>query len=298
MPLSAGSWIHDGRSPGFQWSPPGVRQRATQTGKQSSGSARTQTTQRSSLVSNDVRTATKRRAPLRPQHLRRPSPIVIRNIHLTADDGQNAFQPSQIAVNYWYDATRGTEVGVTCHTGRGNRGRRLGHVLLTGPREVRVRDVTRNTTSALPHGQPHHPRSTRLHLPEVRRRSRGSSAMGGSGAPDRIDRHDDQGGGHRTEAGGARRDMGRNGSHQALLLIGLTIGDATVCTPSGTAGDGTEVRGHRCAGIETQPKQPPLTRQRTRARIGTAARRRSGGPSPGCWTSILAHDCAEMVARW
>lgn len=91
---------------------------------------------------------------------------------------------------------------------------------------------------------------------------------------------------------------GRNRSHRALLLIGLTIGDATFCTPSSTASDGTEVRGHRCAGIETQPKQAPLTRQPTRARIGTAARRRSGGPSPGCWTSILAHDCAEMVARW
>ncbi|TDW97848.1 hypothetical protein EV647_2540 [Kribbella sp. VKM Ac-2566] len=91
---------------------------------------------------------------------------------------------------------------------------------------------------------------------------------------------------------------GRNRSHRALLLIGLTIGDATFCTPSGTASDGTEVRGHRCAGIETQPKQAPLTRQPTQARIGTAARRRSGGPSPGCWTSILAHDCAEMVARW
>jgi hypothetical protein len=72
----------------------------------------------------------------------------------------------------------------------------------------------------------------------------------------------------------------------------------TVCTPSSTAGDGTGVRGHRCAGIETQPKRAPLTRQRTRARIGTAAWRRSGGPSPGCWTSIVAHNCAEMVARW
>lgn len=91
---------------------------------------------------------------------------------------------------------------------------------------------------------------------------------------------------------------GRNRSHRALLLIGLTIGDATFCTPSSTASDGTEVRGHRCAGIETQPKQAPLTRQPTRARIGTAARRRSGGPSPGCWTSILAHYCAERVARW
>jgi hypothetical protein len=85
--------------------------------------------------------------------------------------------------------------------------------------------------------------------------------------------------------------------------IGLSSSSAsrwrcTVCTPSGTAGDGTGVRGHRCAGIETQPKRAPLTWQRTRARIGTAARRRSGGPSPGCWTSILAHDCAEMVARW
>ena len=85
--------------------------------------------------------------------------------------------------------------------------------------------------------------------------------------------------------------------------IGLSSSSAsrwrcTVCTPSGTAGDGTGVRGHRCAGIETQPKRAPLTWQRTRARIGTAARRRSGGPSPGCWTSILAHNCAEMVARW
>ena len=98
-----------------------------------------------------------------------------------------------------------------------------------------------------------------------------------------------------TRAAAAHGGTGRIG---LLLLIGLTIGDATVCTPSGTAGDGTEVRGHRCAGIETQPKQAPLTGQPTRARIGTAARRRSGGPSPGCWTSILAHDCAEMVARW
>jgi hypothetical protein len=85
--------------------------------------------------------------------------------------------------------------------------------------------------------------------------------------------------------------------------IGLSSSSAsrwrcTVCTPSGTAGDGTKVRGHRCAGIETQPKRAPLTGQRTRARIGTAARRRSGGPSPGCWTSILADDSAEMVARW
>ena len=85
--------------------------------------------------------------------------------------------------------------------------------------------------------------------------------------------------------------------------IGLSSSSAsrwrcTVCTPSSTAGDGTGVRGHRCAGIETQPKRAPLTWQRTRARIGTAAWRRSGGPSPGCWTSILAHNCAEMVARW
>ena len=85
--------------------------------------------------------------------------------------------------------------------------------------------------------------------------------------------------------------------------IGLSSSSAsrwrcTVCTPSSTAGDGTGVRGHRCAGIETQPKRAPLTRQRTRARIGTAAWRRSGGPSPGCWTSIVAHNCAETVARW
>jgi hypothetical protein len=98
-----------------------------------------------------------------------------------------------------------------------------------------------------------------------------------------------------TRAVAAHGGTGRIG---LLLLIGLTIGDATVCTPFSTAGDGTEVRGHRCAGIETQPKQAPLTRQRTEARIGTAARRRSGGPSPGCWTSILAHNCAEVVARW
>jgi hypothetical protein len=187
-----------------------------------------------------------------------------------------------------------------------------------------------------PHGQPHHPRSTRRHLPGFHRRSGPVPAVGGCGHV-RIDRHDDQGGGHRTispspevlrtpagarsrcgggpETGAGQRTPGnpgagdgshdargggtrRNRSHRALLLIGLTIGDATVCTPSGTAGDGTEVRGHRCAGIETQPKQAPLTGQPTRARIGTAARRRSGGPSPGCWTSILAHDCAEMVARW
>ena len=46
--------------------------------------------------------------------------------------------------------------------------------------------------------------------------------------------------------------------------IGLSSSSAsrwrcTVCTPSSTAGDGTGVRGHRCAGIETQPKRAPLT---------------------------------------
>lgn len=228
-------------------------------------------------------------------------------------------------------------------------------MLAEGPREMPPgrsepgggRDAQRHIRA--PHGQPHHPRSTGLHLPGFHHRSGAASALGGSGRrPCRISRHDDQGGGHRAqgsgnepfsrspemlrtpagarsrcgdgpEAGGGQRHLEslqrcqragdgstdtsgggtrRNRSHRALLLIGLTIGDATVCTPFSTAGDGTEVRGHRCAGIETQPKQAPLTRQPTRARIGTAARRRSGGPSPGCWTSILAHDCAEMVARW
>lgn len=91
-------------------------------------------------------------------------------------------------------------------------------------------------------------------------------------------------------------------SRGGLRRIGFSSsphdGVATICTPSSTAGDGTGVRGHRYAGIETQPKRRSLTEKQSHARIGTAARRRSGGPSPGCWTSILAHNCAEVVARW
>ena len=118
-----------------------------------------------------------------------------------------------------------------------------------------------------PHGQPHHPRSSAQHLPGPRprpgrrghhRRSGDPSALGGSGpSAHRIGRHDDQGGGHRAKAEGPVLS-GQNLTR--CCCTGVPSSSAsrwrcTVCTPSSTAGDGTGVRGHRCAGIETQPKR-------------------------------------------
>ena len=76
------------------------------------------------------------------------------------------------------------------------------------------RDAQRHIRA--PHGQPHHPRSTGLHLPGFHHRSGAASALGGSGRrPCRISRHDDQGGGHRAQGSGdepfsrSRRCCGR-----------------------------------------------------------------------------------------
>jgi len=303
---------------------PGVGRLATQTGKQSSGSAPGATTQQSSLVSNDVQTATKRRTRLRHQHQSRPSPIVIRNIHLTASDGQNALrrtetahrpcsppQPpnnseqGQITVNSW---VRRPAPGGSSH-----RRRDIGHespsvdetgIDRWGPRRCFLAGVCRaaDVLSPAPREQPHHPRSSARHLPGPHRRdpvarppwaeaerahtgSAGTMTRAAVIAPKarpqsccerRQVRAAGVGTGPRRPTGdGATGDpctdartLGtaapkRTAAH-GTGRIGLSSSSAsrwrcTVCTPSSTAGDGTKVRGHRCAGIETQPKRGPLT---------------------------------------
>ena len=295
---------------GFGGCRPVVR-RATQTGKQSSGSAPTPTTQWSSIVSNDVQTATKRRTPLGPQHRSRPTPIVTRNIHLTAVDGQNAFlrtkrrgdhahhTPGRTTVNkvksrsiQKYDVRRGREVDVTCPTEPLPAPKaRPKHRYRWDPRRCFLAggEPGGGLVSPLPmdsltiHGAPLGTSRGLTRDPAARPRwAEAERARAGSAgtmtraaviAPwarpqtccDRRQvRAANVGTGPRPVEGRAARHpckdaragaLGtavprRTAAHGETGRIGLSSSSAsrwrcTVCTPSGTAGDGTGVRGHR-----------------------------------------------------